>query len=136
MQTEGFFATPLVAIPTGWPEILRIRTLTGANSEKRVRERVRALHRAENPMKNTLLRKLITDIDGHLVTMGTPPETGVEPSLDALNASWVSMVKLLDLGPEPEVRDCPSCRGTIMRAATRCMHCWHKSAPPKDEPHP
>lgn len=82
-------------------------------------------------MKNTLLRKLISDIDGHLVAMGPPTDAGAgRASFEALNTSWASMVKLLDLGPEPEVRECPSCSGTIMRAATRCMHCWHKSAPP------
>lgn len=95
------------------------------------------VHRAESPLKNTLLRKLISEIDGHLVAMGPPADAGAErASFDALNASWASMVKLLDVGPEPEVRDCPSCRGTIMRAATRCMHCWHKSAPPASTPDP
>lgn len=82
-------------------------------------------------MKNTSLRKLIAEIDGHLLQVGTEREAGADrTSFDSLGTSWASLVKLLDLGPEPEMRSCPACKGSIFRAATRCMHCWAKSAPP------
>jgi hypothetical protein len=82
-------------------------------------------------MKNAPVRKLIADITNQLLHIQMPKEGGPERrSLDELERSWASLVKLIDVGPEPEVRACPTCGGTIMRAATRCMHCWAKSTPP------
>ena len=51
------------------------------------------------------------------------------PSADAggdrgLAASWAALVKLLALGREPLLRDCPRCGQVGMRDATRCGHCW------------
>jgi hypothetical protein len=46
-----------------------------------------------------------------------------------LIASWVKLVELLALGPAPETRACPVCRGVGMREATRCGYCWTKLAP-------
>lgn len=48
---------------------------------------------------------------------------------ESLRASWSELVKLLDLGPAPQTRQCPVCSGTGMRAASRCSYCWAKLEP-------
>jgi hypothetical protein len=50
---------------------------------------------------------------------------------DALLASFDDLVDQLALGPEPEVRECPKCRGIGMRIATVCGTCWTKLTPPQ-----
>jgi hypothetical protein len=52
------------------------------------------------------------------------------PNALGLRASWRALVTHLAVEPPPATRACPSCKGTIMRDATRCMHCWAQSAPP------
>jgi hypothetical protein len=37
---------------------------------------------------------------------------------------WQDLVDLLALGPEPDLRSCPSCGRRVMLAATRCGFCW------------
>jgi len=54
---------------------------------------------------------------------------GNESPPTGLRASFADLVDQLALGPEPEVRECPVCRHTGMRAATRCGYCWTKLAP-------
>ncbi len=79
-------------------------------------------------MKKTSIRRLLADIGQQIQDVRTTREGPLPAAtLGALEGSWASLVKLLDVGPEPEVRSCPFCGGTIMRAATRCMHCWGKS---------
>lgn len=52
------------------------------------------------------------------------------PTARPLTEAYRALVSELALGPEPEVRGCPSC-GTIgMRAATICGNCWTKLTPP------
>jgi hypothetical protein len=48
---------------------------------------------------------------------------------DELVASWAKLVELLALGPAPELRECPVCKHTGMRAATLCGYCWTKLSP-------
>ena len=50
-------------------------------------------------------------------------------SPDGLLASFADLVDQLALGPEPEVRECPVCGHTGMRAATRCGYCWTRLTP-------
>jgi hypothetical protein len=52
------------------------------------------------------------------------------PALEELRGSWRALLLLLDLGPEPERRECPFCHGPIRLNATRCVHCWKQSSPP------
>ena len=47
-----------------------------------------------------------------------------------LRASWSQLMRLLDLPPVHELRDCPTCGYVGMRAATRCGHCWTALVPP------
>lgn len=44
-------------------------------------------------------------------------------------ASWQNLVDLLALGPEPDLRSCPSCGRQVMRAARRCGYCWNELRP-------
>jgi hypothetical protein len=53
--------------------------------------------------------------------------------LDTLSARWGELVAQLALGPEPEVRECPSCSGIGIREATLCGFCWTKLEPPPRE---
>jgi hypothetical protein len=53
----------------------------------------------------------------------------VVPPPEQLRAAWAEMVDVLALGPPPELRTCPTCGASGMRAATRCMHCWSSLAP-------
>ena len=42
----------------------------------------------------------------------------------ALRGAWRHLVETLASTPAPELRECPSCGMTGMRAATRCGYCW------------
>ena len=46
-----------------------------------------------------------------------------------LRASWTELVRALALGPAPETRACPACKGIGMAAASRCGHCWADLSP-------
>jgi hypothetical protein len=60
------------------------------------------------------------------------PGGSANPNAVDLRASWGALLKHLFLiEPAPATRACPSCGGTIMLAATRCMHCWVQSTPPE-----
>ena len=59
------------------------------------------------------------------------PEEGSDgkTALTGLTGPWAELVAQLALGPEPEVRECPSCEAIGMREATKCGFCWTKLAP-------
>lgn len=46
------------------------------------------------------------------------------PPTPALRAAWTELVEVLALGPAPQTRECPTCHGVGMRAASRCGYCW------------
>jgi hypothetical protein len=52
---------------------------------------------------------------------------------DTLVGSFTELVKLLDLGEAPALRECPRCKHLGMRAASRCGYCWIDLAPLADE---
>lgn len=81
-------------------------------------------------MDADLTRSLMADIERDLAELDGPPSGDRLQRVSALRASWLRLVQHLALGPAPLVRSCPACGGTIMRAATRCVHCWTKSLPP------
>ncbi|MCA9677195.1 MAG: hypothetical protein H6709_13820 [Kofleriaceae bacterium] len=64
--------------------------------------------------KRSRLRGLIAKFDQEL--------TGTEPA--PMVAAWQNLVAALDLGPEPEVKTCPTCGAIGLRNASRCGHCW------------
>jgi uncharacterized paraquat-inducible protein A len=63
----------------------------------------------------TTLRCLVTAIERQFAL--------VPPSED-VRAVWAELVGELALGPAPELRTCPTCGESGMRAATRCIRCW------------
>lgn len=60
----------------------------------------------------------------------TPPEK--DGPRTALEMTWSRLVQMLDLGAEPEMRECPNCKHMGMLLATRCGHCWAFLPPRKD----
>ncbi len=53
-------------------------------------------------------------------------DTDSTSPMNGLLASFADLVEQLELGPEPEVRQCPVCNQVVMLAATRCGYCWTK----------
>jgi hypothetical protein len=68
----------------------------------------------------TQLRTIVDAIDREIVQ--TPPTA-------TLRAAWLELVAVLALGPAPQTRQCPTCHGIGMRAASRCGQCWTALAP-------
>ena len=61
-------------------------------------------------------------------------ELGKNDVSAGLREAWTALVEALALGPAPELRDCPSCGKSGMRAATRCGSCWIVLIPPEAAP--
>jgi hypothetical protein len=78
------------------------------------------------------LRALVATIDRELSRL--PRSTATEGT-DGLIVSWAELVKVLALGPVPEVRECPVCKHIGMLAATLCGYCWTKLSPLSSEMH-
>jgi|SRR5687768_5036562 hypothetical protein len=50
-------------------------------------------------------------------------------SMVALTSLWARLTELMALEPVPELRLCPACGNSGMRAAIRCGFCWAALAP-------
>jgi hypothetical protein len=71
------------------------------------------------------LRILVTALGTDIAQARNPaPTPEGRPSGTALDTNWSALVKLLDLGNKPEMRDCPKCGRQGMSEATRCGYCW------------
>jgi ribosomal protein S27AE len=71
------------------------------------------------------LRVVVSDIERDLACLASAaPPAEHRLAIDALTASWASLVELMALGIAPEQRQCPRCGNSGMRAATRCGYCW------------
>jgi hypothetical protein len=71
------------------------------------------------------LRSLVEAV-GKEVSRVTPGAAAVEnstPKAD-LDLAWSRLVGLLDLGTEPEMQTCPTCKGQGIKGATLCGNCW------------
>jgi len=66
------------------------------------------------------LRKLVDVVERELEASKPTPE---------LAGAWAQVVKVLSLGPAPDLRDCPHCGSPGMRAASRCGRCWSSLVP-------
>jgi hypothetical protein len=79
----------------------------------------------------THLRAVIATIERELsLVLGQRMREEREAVGDGLlSSSWAELVDLLALGPAPELRECPACRHSGMRDATRCGHCWTALSP-------
>ena len=81
--------------------------------------------------KRSRLRATVAAIEQELARL--PPDVTNDNRASpagALRASVADLVAQLALGPEPEYRQCPTCRHVGMRVATVCGHCWTKLTPP------
>ena len=75
----------------------------------------------------TRLRNLVADV-GKAIALArvgdaAPPAEREGPTT-ALDITWSRLVNMLDLGPEPEMRECPTCKRPGLIGATRCGYCW------------
>lgn len=83
-------------------------------------------------MQHAEIRQLITTVENDLTKLSESTDGGPSGNnAAALRASWKALVTHLAIGDAPETRQCPSCKGVIMRDATRCTHCWAKSLAPE-----
>ena len=73
------------------------------------------------------LRPIVENMDREMTRLFARPAAGEDTS--ALIASWAELLEYLALGPPPELRACPYCGHSGMRAATRCGTCWRKLDP-------
>jgi hypothetical protein len=71
------------------------------------------------------LRGLVATIDREISRL---PRSATDAT-DGLIVSWAELVKVLALGPAPEVRECPVCKHIGMLEATLCGYCWTKLSP-------
>jgi hypothetical protein len=80
----------------------------------------------------TRLRGLVTAVGKEvaLVAGAAASPDGKGPRT-ALETTWSRLVAMLDLGDEPEMRECPKCGQACMLMATRCGHCWSALPPRK-----
>jgi hypothetical protein len=72
------------------------------------------------------LRAIVTTIEREISHLAKPAAT---KAMDDLLVSWAELVNLLGLGAAPDLRLCPVCHHSGMRAATRCGFCWTRLAP-------
>jgi len=59
-------------------------------------------------------------------------EIARRPGQLGLLAAVADLVEELDLGPAPDLRECPVCKGLGRGDATRCSHCWTELTPPAE----
>jgi len=77
----------------------------------------------------TALRVLVKDIGVQLAGLSALHTPEGADLTERLRSSWTKVVEVLDLGQEPELRECPVCHHHGLRAATVCGYCWTKLIP-------
>jgi hypothetical protein len=76
------------------------------------------------------LRTLVAAVDKEIVhDSGSSTAAGSQTPKSALNTTWSRLVEMLDLGTEPEMRTCPTCKHLCTLGTTRCSHCWTSLLP-------
>jgi hypothetical protein len=71
------------------------------------------------------LRTLVAAVEKEVaLTASSDPLPQGQPPSTGLAEAWSRLVGMLDLGAEPEMRQCPVCKNLCMLGATRCGHCW------------
>jgi hypothetical protein len=77
------------------------------------------------------IRTIVASIDRELERLTKDGASSDGKSVVAgLEGPWTDLVAQLALGPEPAVRECPSCGGIGVREATLCGFCWTRLEPP------
>jgi hypothetical protein len=88
-------------------------------------------------MQNDTIRGCVAAVDRQVSRLSAEATAGIGgTTIGDLIASWSHLVKVMALGPEPELRECPVCHHTGMRAATLCGYCWTKLLPLAPAPTP
>jgi len=67
---------------------------------------------------------LVTAVENEIVLAPGATSAESENPRTALDTSWSSLVAMLDLGTEVEMRACPACKHQCSLGASRCGHCW------------
>lgn len=76
------------------------------------------------------LRTLVAAVDKEIVhDSGSSTAAGSQTPRSALNLTWSRLVEMLDLGTEPEMRTCPTCKHLCTLGTMRCSHCWTSLLP-------
>jgi hypothetical protein len=71
------------------------------------------------------LRALVIAVGKEIALVPRAATTAERPTPGAaLDTAWSNLVEMLDLGTEPEMRECPECGYLCPLGATRCGHCW------------
>jgi len=87
-----------------------------------------ALWESLDPQRSRL-RALVTTLNDALSDLAAAEKAaGRASSLGSVQSAWADLERSLALGPEPELRVCPSCSRSILSVATRCRYCFVKSA--------
>ncbi len=80
-------------------------------------------------METNALRVFVEVVDREMSKLVDPADSAQSTRTGALRASWARLVGFMALGPAPELRDCPKCGHSGMRAATLCGYCWETLVP-------
>jgi hypothetical protein len=76
------------------------------------------------------IRGFVGAVDHHMSRLSAEAATGIgRTTIGDLTAAWAELVKKMALGPEPELRECPVCHESGMRAATLNGYCWTALVP-------
>jgi hypothetical protein len=78
-------------------------------------------------MRTDGLRPIVENLDREMSRLLAHPLAAADTT--PLLSSWAELVDFLDLAPPQELRACPLCGATGVRAATRCGTCWRKLEP-------
>ena len=71
------------------------------------------------------LRTLVAAVGKEIaLVLGAPTPAASQTPGTGLDMTWSRLVDMLDLGTEPEMRECPACKHLCMLGATRCGRCW------------
>jgi hypothetical protein len=82
------------------------------------------------------LRGVIAAVEREMGPVTRHSESQAVGSTSGLVTAWDDLLKVLAVGPEPDLDECPYCARVIVRGATRCRECWRKLSPVTVEPNP
>ena len=85
---------------------------------------------AERRAAESELRSLIAGVRDQINKTSSLATTDeLRSNASALGGSFAALEKFMNLGPFPDLRDCPRCGQMGMAKASVCGHCWVKLAP-------
>ena len=70
------------------------------------------------------LRTLVTAVEKEIALVPGATATDSKTPRNALDTSWSRLVEMLDLGTEPQMRECPACKHPCTLGASRWGRCW------------